>query len=198
VSAPHSLREASSATQPRNRETVTWLVLIYTVPAEPSRARATVWREIKKAGAVYIRDGCCALPEQEGTLRTFRTIANTVEELGGRATLARSVELDDEKSQVILDEARQARSAEYADLERELNGFIVHVRQERAHREFRFSELELLDADLAKLRRWYGQIAGRDFTDSHKGFEIQRILDECESELRTALEDAFKREPALN
>ena len=34
-----------------------WLLLIYTVPSQPSRKRAAVWRDVKKAGAVYLRDG---------------------------------------------------------------------------------------------------------------------------------------------
>ena len=42
---------------------VQWLVLIYTLPPEPTRKRAFVWRELKKIGAVYLRDGVCLLPE---------------------------------------------------------------------------------------------------------------------------------------
>ena len=64
-----------------------WLVLIYTVPSEPSRKRAFIWRELKKAGAVYLRDGVCALPERPETLAALSAIAARVEELGGQATL---------------------------------------------------------------------------------------------------------------
>jgi hypothetical protein len=43
-------------------------LLIYSVPAEPSRKRAYVWREVKKLGAIYLRDGVCIQPEQPGTV----------------------------------------------------------------------------------------------------------------------------------
>ncbi|MGH2561215.1 MAG: Chromate resistance protein ChrB, partial [Thermomicrobiales bacterium] len=42
----------------------TWALLIYVLPSHPSRLRAAVWRDVKRAGAVYLRDGACALPER--------------------------------------------------------------------------------------------------------------------------------------
>jgi len=69
------------------RTTGLWLVLIYTVPAEPSRKRAFIWRELKKVGAVYLRDGVCVLPEGEATAAAFRAIAAKIEEFEGEATL---------------------------------------------------------------------------------------------------------------
>ncbi len=177
---------------------MTWLLLIYSVPAEPSRTRAAIWREIKKAGAVYLRDGVCALPEQESTLATFRAIADKVAELGGDAALAQAVQLDEVKSRSILDQGRQARAAEYTDLKREIDGFVGHIRRERAHREFTFSELEQLEGDVAKLKRWLQQIAERDFTRSDAVGEIQQLFNECETELRSYLEEAYKHEGAVS
>src|SRR5215210_8900163 len=40
-----------------------WFVLIYKLPAEPTRLRASVWRKLKAAGAVYLQNGVAALPE---------------------------------------------------------------------------------------------------------------------------------------
>ena len=57
---------------------ITWLLLIYTVPAEPSRTRAFIWRELKKVGAPYLRDGVCILPERSETAAAARAIAAKV------------------------------------------------------------------------------------------------------------------------
>ena len=54
---------------------MSWLLLIYRVPAEPSRKRAFVWRELKKVGAVYLRDGVCVLPDQAATRAGLRQVA---------------------------------------------------------------------------------------------------------------------------
>src|SRR5438093_486945 len=64
-----------------------WVLLIYTVPAEPSRKRAYVWRELKKVGAVYLRDGVGVLPQRDATVRAFTDLATKVHEFDGRATL---------------------------------------------------------------------------------------------------------------
>jgi len=44
-------------------ESVTWLLLAYRVPSEPSRLRATVWRRLKALGAIYVQNSVAALPE---------------------------------------------------------------------------------------------------------------------------------------
>jgi hypothetical protein len=46
-----------SEEHPRN-----WFVLIYKLPPEPTRYRASVWRKRRAAGAVYLQNGVAALP----------------------------------------------------------------------------------------------------------------------------------------
>ncbi len=31
-----------------------WLILIYKIPVEPTRYRASIWRTLKAAGAIYL------------------------------------------------------------------------------------------------------------------------------------------------
>src|SRR5260370_17115690 len=40
-----------------------WLVLVVRVPAEPSRHRVAVWRELRRTGAVPLGQGCWAVPD---------------------------------------------------------------------------------------------------------------------------------------
>ena len=175
---------------------MTWLLLIYTVPAEPSRKRAFIWREIKKAGAIYLRDGVCALPERAESRAAFKLIAEKVEEFGGQATLARSVELDDSRKAWLLEAAKEARAAEYTDIRNEITAFLAHIRREQEHRDFSFTELEELDQDLTKLRRWSSQIASREFTASPAASEVSGLLAQCETELGAFLEETFRQEAA--
>ena len=39
-----------------------WLLLVYRMPSEPTRLRATVWRRIKSLGAIYLQNSAAALP----------------------------------------------------------------------------------------------------------------------------------------
>ncbi len=41
---------------------VAWLLLAYTLPPEPSRMRVSIWRRLRKLGAVYMEEGFWVLP----------------------------------------------------------------------------------------------------------------------------------------
>ena len=62
-----------------------WLVLVYRVPREPSRLRATVWRRLRAMGAVYLQSAVAALPWSPETERAMRLLRNEILELGGSA-----------------------------------------------------------------------------------------------------------------
>ncbi len=174
-----------------------WLLLIYTVPSEPSRKRAYVWRELKKAGAVYLRDGVCALPHRDDALAAFRGIAGRIEEYGGEATLVEEARLDEERSQGIIARSREDRVAEYDEIGREAEGFLQHVRRETEHREFAFDELVELEADLGKLRRWTEQVRDRDYFGAEGLERVEELLASCEEELSGFIEEASSTEERM-
>src|SRR5919199_3254895 len=157
-----------------------WLLLIYTVPAEPSRKRAFIWRELKKVGAHYLRDGVCILPERPGTRELVRAIAAKVEEFGGDATLVSGARLEASRSAALVEQFRSARVAEYRDIAREADRLLDHVARETEHREFTYAELEELETDLGKLRRWTDQVVARDYFGEGPPPELQDELGRCE------------------
>jgi hypothetical protein len=169
-----------------------WLILIYVVPSEPSRKRAAVWRDLKKAGAVYLRDGVAVLPQREDTLATFQAVAAKITVYGGQATLVEKARLDPEREAVIVAEALATRASEFQEIRRDVEGFLDHIARERAHRELTFAEVEELEADLTKLRRWTEQVRARDYFDSAAAAVVDELLERGEAELGTFLDDAFK------
>ncbi len=173
------------------RDAVTWLLLIYTVPSEPSRLRATVWRELKKAGAVYLRDGVAVLPTREDTTVTARAIAAKVTEFGGQATLVEEAHLDPERVAAITAQARAGRAEEYAEIAREGERFLAHAQREREHRAFTFAELEEIEEDLGKLKRWVAQVRARDYFGAADASPIAELLDRCEAAVASFLEEAY-------
>jgi hypothetical protein len=77
-----------------------WFVLVYKLPAEPTRLRASVWRKLKAAGAVYLQNGVAALPADAAGERAMRGAAQEVRDLGGTAHLLRGEALGDEAALV--------------------------------------------------------------------------------------------------
>jgi hypothetical protein len=171
----------------------TWLLLIYTVPAQPSRKRATVWREIKKLGAVYLRDGVCVLPEQPGTMHSLRSLASRIEEMGGQAYLVVGAHLDDNRVEALRNQFRAGRAEDYADISREAEQLLGHIARETEHREFTYAELEELEQDLNKLRRWTEQVRERDYFSESSYAAVQTLLDQCERALETFLDQASEQ-----
>jgi hypothetical protein len=173
-----------------------WLLLIYTVPAEPTRKRAAIWRDIKKIGAIYLRDGVCVLPERPATAAAMRAIAARVAEFEGQATLVEAARLDTVRAAWVVEQSRTARTAEYADIAREAEQLLAHVARETQHREFTFGELEELEADLGKLKRWTEQVRARDHFDAGPEARLVDLLERCDVALATFLEESARREMA--
>lgn len=167
-----------------------WLFLIYTIPPDPSRLRAAVWRDVKRAGAVYLRDGVCVLPEHPRTLALLKAIAAKIDAFGGEATLIQGAQMERQRAEQVKAQMQDARAAEYAEVEREAQRFLEHVQRESEHRAFTFLELQELEADLGKLRRWTEQIEDREYFHSAHRERVGRLLECCEAALAAFEEEA--------
>lgn len=171
-----------------------WRLLIYTVPSEPSRKRAFVWRELKKVGAVYLRDGVCALPEREDTAAAMGDIASKIDQFGGEATVIAGAELDASRAQIVVESSCTDRAHEYAEVLREGEKLLKYVHRETEHREFTLAELKELEADLKKLRGWYEQIQARDYFGAQPAGEVGALLERCDDAVRSFVDAAPNRE----
>lgn len=169
---------------------VQWLLLIYTVPAQPTRKRASIWREVKKVGAVYLRDGVCILPERPQIATAAQAIAARIAEFEGQVTLVYDAELDPARADAVITRFKAARSDEYAEISREAERLLQHVGRETEHREVRFAELEELEEDLTKPKRWMEQVRSRDYFPDGSSTQPQQVLEQCNEALVQFLEAA--------
>jgi hypothetical protein len=163
--------------------TVLWLVLIYTLPAAPTRKRAFVWRELKKLGAVYLRDGVCLVPDRPATRPAMRALVDRVRGYDGQATLIEAASLDPVTASHAVQDVRAARQAEFAEVAASCRELLGHVDREARHRDLPPSELKLLEADLAKLSRWAAQIRARDYFSANGSTDAVAALDRCRAAL---------------
>jgi hypothetical protein len=64
-----------------------WVLLAYRLPREPSTTRVSVWRQLRRCGAVFLVDGLAALPADGRTREQLDWIAEEVVTGGGEATI---------------------------------------------------------------------------------------------------------------
>ena len=64
-----------------------WVLLAYRLPREPSTPRITLWRKLKRLGAVQVLDSLAGLPATSRTREQFEWLAQEVSEAGGEASV---------------------------------------------------------------------------------------------------------------
>jgi hypothetical protein len=162
-----------------------WTLLVYTVPATPSRKRAAVWREVKRLGAIYLRDGVCVLPDTAAARAGLEALSQRVGELGGQSTVVWQAQLAPSNADALFAEFAQARQAEYADVGAAAAGLLRHLEQEAQHHGLDRAALTSLLADQNRLERWLAQIVARDYLRQGDSAGVATALAACRAELET-------------
>jgi hypothetical protein len=68
-------------------ERIEWVLLAYRLPREPSGPRVSVWRKLRRLGAVQVLDGLVGLPAEARTREQLEWLADEVHDAGGEATV---------------------------------------------------------------------------------------------------------------
>src|SRR5881628_3150324 len=66
---------------------ISWVLLAYRLPREPSTPRSALWRKLRRLGAVQVLDGLAALPLDARNREQLEWLADEVLESGGEATI---------------------------------------------------------------------------------------------------------------
>ena len=89
-----------------------WVLLAYRLPREPSTPRVTVWRKLRRLGAVQLVDGLVALPASAQNREQFDWLADEVVESGGEAwtwTARSGSKAQDRALAALLSQTEEAR-----------------------------------------------------------------------------------------
>lgn len=170
-----------------------WLLLVYRVPSEPTRLRATVWRRLKSLGAVYLQNSAAVLPAGEGAERALRRLRHEIGEMQGTAMLLSCTPVVGGQDVAALFQA--ARDGEYEEILDKCLDFHTGLEKEYMAAHFTFGELEENEVELVKLRNWYAKVRERDVFGAPRRQPAADALDGCEKALeayatRVYLEEA--------
>jgi hypothetical protein len=143
-----------------------WVLLVYRLPREPSRHRVAVWRKLRDLGALYLKDGVAALPEDAMTREQLEWLQLRVREAGGEATLweARPGTVAEEAE--LVGAFRTAREEAYR---------TIIAEAERLQRKAEMGGQDLLER-LGKLEREFRAERRRDYFRSPLRLEAAGAL----------------------
>lgn len=132
-----------------------WVLLVYKIPREPTASRATVWRKLKRLGALLLHDAVWVLPAAPWTREQFQWLAVEIGELEGEAYLW--------ESRLLLNGQADALAQQF------------QTRVDAAYQEI-LGELEQDEADLVALSRKYHQVRAQDYFHSALGIQVRERL----------------------
>lgn len=138
-----------------------WIAINYTLPREPSRARVSIWRKLKKIGAVSVWQSMWILSLNDENCKRLNEVKDEVFRNGGEAFVM-SISVDGDGQKIIIEKFNAARDEEYGELLEQCEEFFKEIDKEITRKNFTFAEIEENEEELNKLRQWYEKIAARD------------------------------------
>lgn len=128
-----------------------WLLLLYALPARKGSSRVSLWRQLKKSGAIALKTSTYVLPDATPHRERFQWLAQQVRQGGGDATLIYATDIEGTSDEEIMRMFNAARGEEYAKLASEIGAFIT-INRKKAEDNFA-AELERFAARLEEIRQ---------------------------------------------
>src|SRR5438876_5732785 len=104
-----------------------WLLLLYGLPTRQSAERVSLWRKLKKFGALQLKNSAYVLPDQPLHFERFQWLAKQVRDDGGEATLVRAAQIEGKTNQEMARLFSNARADDYQELSNALNALLKRI-----------------------------------------------------------------------
>ncbi|MER7927228.1 Chromate resistance protein ChrB [Streptomyces sp. NPDC096057] len=168
-----------------------WLVLLIKLPAEPTRHRVAVWRELRKAGALSLGQGIWAVPDVPVFADGITRAVALTEQAGGQAVTLNAAgrsEQDASRFQALF---TAARTEDWQEFLADCGKFEQELAKEIRTAKFTLAELEEEEQSLERLRRWHRDLTARDVFGAPEAAEAGRRLKECAAACEDYAERVF-------
>ncbi len=166
-------------------------MIIYRLPAEPSRHRVAIWRELRRLGAVPLQQGTWALPQGEPFDAGLAQVTEAITAAGGQPLVLAVA--DEEASAASLESLFTAqREAEWAEFVADCGKYEAELAGEVAKGKLTLAELDEEEQSLERLRRWYRAIRARDLFGAPGALDAERRLKECAEALERFAEQVYQ------
>ncbi|MFE9045896.1 Chromate resistance protein ChrB [Streptomyces sp. NPDC007818] len=172
-------------------DSVRWLILVIKLPAEPSRHRVAVWRELRKIGALSLGQGVWAVPEVPVFADGVRRALELTEGAGGQGITLQAAGRSDDDAVRFRELFTAARSADWTEFLADCGKFEAEIAKEIRIGKFTLAELEEEEQSLERLRRWHRDLTARDVFGAPEATEAAERLKQCTTDCEDYAERVF-------
>jgi hypothetical protein len=172
-----------------------FLQIVYRMPAKPTAGRVAVWRSLKKAGAVYLQDSVCLVPDTEPLRAELDSVLARIDESEGSYHLLPLHDLPaaEEAKLVALFLAQTAKHYEEIVENCEVN-FVKEIEFENFRENYTYEEAEEIRMEFEKICTWFERVQERDWFGAPNQGEAREWLRRCESLLEEFEAKVFERQ----
>jgi hypothetical protein len=174
-----------------------WHLFIYRLPANPSRTRVAVWRELRRLGALPLQQSVVVVPHEGGLAAQLEPIEARILGEDGTVYHFRLDDLPAEQQERLVAEWNQLRDHEYAEIVEECGTkFRREIEFELFRGNLTGSEAEEIEADLEKIRAWFARVQARDVFAAAGRAEAEAAIEASQRLLDSFIERVFEAESA--
>jgi hypothetical protein len=156
-----------------------WLFFSYTLPSRPSRARVSIWRQLKKLGAVNYQS-VWVLPYSSERVKEVNKLIHDIEKWKGEGLLIDGKVLNRDQEERISKAFVESRDEEYREIIDKCNDYAKEIEFEIGRQNFIFAEVEENEEELEKLKQWLKKVEKRDIVEAPLRKEAVEKIKGCE------------------
>lgn len=138
------------------------------------------------------------LPKAELFETRIKDVLSSVEEMEGTANLYSVTDFGEAQEQRAITRFQQEREREYGEIIKECHKMLRHIERERQQQEFNFEEVQELEGDMGKIKRWLSEAKERDFWDVTAREEVEKLIKEAEARLAAFTQETYERTQNLD
>jgi hypothetical protein len=156
---------------------VSWALLVFTLPREPSAPRVAVWRKLKRLGALLLHDAVWVLPAPPALIEHFRWLAAEIRESAGESLVWIA-----EQGLPGQDDALIAQFRAQAEMEYQAILAALDVSTSRARENSHTERAVLAQRYQRRYQRRYQQTRARDYFHASTGDRVRARLEGLSSD----------------
>ena len=169
-----------------------FLLLIVSLPPNPSSLRVRVWRRLRALGAVALKRTVYLLPDTPDNYEQFQWLGQEIQRERGETILLRVDQIENMSRTDIIRLFHEARDPEYRQLATRYRKVIQALERKSAAASAR------VDRDLAQLTKDFQKLRELDFFDAPGRAEVERLREAIDMRKRPPEKPTRPEKPALD